>query len=62
MRMGVQEAWPLTSWPPPFHPTQSYCLKVKEMDDEEYSCIVSAEGAPAGREGLGCSHCPFRGF
>ena len=21
---------------------QSYCLKVKEMDDEEYSCIVSA--------------------
>lgn len=20
---------------------QSYCLKVKEMDDEEYSCIVS---------------------
>lgn len=23
---------------------QSYCLKVKEMDDEEYSCIVSATG------------------
>lgn len=22
---------------------QSYCLKVKEMDDEEYSCIVSIE-------------------
>lgn len=21
---------------------QSYCLKVKEMDDEEYSCIVSS--------------------
>lgn len=23
---------------------QSYCLKVKEMDDEEYSCIVSVTG------------------
>lgn len=23
---------------------QSYCLKVKEMDDEEYSCIVSGAG------------------
>lgn len=48
MRLGVQEAWPLTSWPHPFHPIQSYCLKVKEMDDEEYSCIVSTEGAQAG--------------
>lgn len=48
VRMGIQEAWPLTSWPHPFHPIQSYCLKVKEMDDEEYSCIVSTEGAQAG--------------
>lgn len=48
VRMGVQEDWPLTSWPYPFHPIQSYCLKVKEMDDEEYSCIVSTEGAQAG--------------
>jgi len=23
------------------NPVKSYCLKVKEMDDEEYSCIVS---------------------
>lgn len=43
-RMGVQEAWLLTCWPHPFRPIQSYCLKVKEMDDEEYSCIVSTEG------------------
>lgn len=48
MRVGVQEVWLLTSWPHPSHPIQSYCLKVKEMDDEEYSCIVSTEGAPAG--------------
>lgn len=36
----------------------SYCLKVKEMDDEEYSCIVSTRGAhasPAASEGLGLS-------
>lgn len=26
---------------------QSYCLKVKEMDDEEYSCIVSVTGVGA---------------
>lgn len=25
-----------------FNPVKSYCLKVKEMDDEEYSCIVSS--------------------
>lgn len=35
-------AAPLTSRPR--CPTQSYCLKVKEMDDEEYSCIVSFQG------------------
>jgi hypothetical protein len=28
--------------------SQSYCLKVKEMDDEEYSCIVSTKGLGAG--------------
>ena len=34
---------------------QSYCLKVKEMDDEEYSCIVSAAGRarPCSWEGWG---------
>ncbi|XP_025782265.1 PRKCA-binding protein [Puma concolor] len=26
----------------------SYCLKVKEMDDEEYSCIVSPQGLSGG--------------
>lgn len=31
---------------------QSYCLKVKEMDDEEYSCIVSAQGQ--GTPSLAC--------
>lgn len=64
----MQEAWLLTSWPLPSHPIQSYCLKVKEMDDEEYSCIVStrrarggvrmASGAhvsPTASEGLGLS-------
>lgn len=54
MRMGVREAWPLTSWPHPSRPIQSYCLKVKEMDDEEYSCIVSTEGAHVVSGDLGC--------
>lgn len=64
MGMAVQDACPLTSWPHPSRPIQSYCLKVKEMDDEEYSCIVSTQGAhvvagwfgvptsPAASEGL----------
>lgn len=44
---------PLTSWPR--CPTQSYCLKVKEMDDEEYSCIVSFQGQLGGGPGGGKS-------
>uniref|UniRef100_A0A4W3GZN6 Protein interacting with prkca 1 n=1 Tax=Callorhinchus milii TaxID=7868 RepID=A0A4W3GZN6_CALMI len=34
-----------------FFPFQSYCLKVKEMDDEEYSCIALQE--PLYRVGTG---------
>lgn len=34
-------------------PPQSYCLKVKEMDDEEYSCIVSSRGRLGVAPGLG---------
>lgn len=41
---------------------QSYCLKVKEMDDEEYSCIVSGVGehspGPGVAWGAHASPCP----